>query len=953
MNSKRLIEPSSSRVTHALSTSIGLVQSSAVIAFSLRGKKFVDAVRSIHSNEHRLGNLAYHKEDIVPIQLHCTNCGHTQAGEPHSEGASQCCPQCGKPLTLPHALATEPSSGAAAIPWWVAAPAQTDAIATATSTGLLPSLPESLPPEMPVGNSDPARTILLPVLAGGATLAVVALAITLLILVLPPRQTAESGQPVVVASVTETATSAPTSQHAPIETEPTLNAPVSGLLQREGLTVLPRPQEVIAQRPPLEKPVSSRPAAGKPSATKPSAPEKLVVKRRHETTEDDLRKQIANVPEITLYRVFTSADAIRTQANAILAARMGTASAETSPPRFLARADLAGLPMRMGTDCKLNPDAADHLQGGSVALRAHLTQSRAGAGAAGLVPGAPGGGATDPRPDPKILHNRLHADRDRFNKWLKPEAIPVMQQMLMAENEAIREILIEQLSGIKGSSASVALAQRALYDLHPRIREQALEALQKRPVAEYRKVLLDGFLYPWPAVAEHAAEAVIALGLKDAVPDLLAMLDRPEPNAVFEKPGRGQYVRELIKINHPRNCLLCHAQSIRADDKVRGQVPTTDQSLTPPYYGGTNGTFVRADITYLKQDFSIPLTVENPGHWPNAQRFDFLVRERRATTAEIAASQKPAAGAPVSQQKQSLFFALRELTGADPGPAVEDWKRLFVECELKVNTTYTGFKGAGALAVDHSGCTYVADEGEILRMELGGKPSAWMKDTGDTAGLALDAKGQLLAARARTARVVRIDPATRESQVLANMIAGKRFNGPRRLIADNKGGVYFSDDPPVTGDGAGAVYYISAHGSVTRLTVGLSHPSAIGLSPDGKRLYVASSRAAKVMAFPIASAGVIGKGSLFCTPESPSSIQPGVADLTVDSDGLVHILNPATRGLEAFTPQGLKAGSARLPGVPVACALGGAGKRGLYVLTRTALLTVEVNRPAHVRMASR
>ncbi len=887
----------------------------------------------------------------MPIQLHCTNCGHIQASEPHPEGASPTCPHCGKPLTLHTAVASEPSSAFTAALWWVAAPAATAVTATPPSAVPLTPLPPPPAPLVPAENLDTGRNMLLPVLAGGATLTVVGLAITLLILALPPRRTTDATPSETVVRVSET-TAAPTSQSYQAESQAAAAAPVSR--PPDAVALLPRPEEVVSRPPAVAKPTPPTPPAEKPAEARPSAPEKVVVKHRRDTTEDDLRKQIANVPEVTLYRVFTSTDALRTATNAVLAARLGLAKKETSPPLFLSRADLVGLPMRMGTECKLNPDAADHLQGGSVALRAHLTQSRAGAAGPGLLAGLGGPAGGDPRPDPKILHDRLRADTDRYNKWLKPEAIPVMQQMLMSENEAVREVLIEQLSGIKGAAASVALAQRALYDLHPRLREQALEALQKRPAAEYRKVLLDGFVYPWPAVAEHAAEAVIALKMKDAVGELLAMLDRPDPNAVFEKPGKGLYVRDLIKINHPRNCLLCHAQSIRTEDKVRGQVPTTDQSLTPPYYGGTQGTFVRADITYLKQDFSIPLTVENPGLWPSAQRFDFLVRERRATPAEIAAAQKPAVGVPASQQKQSLFFALRELTGADPGPAVEDWKRLFLKRELSVKTVFTGFKSAAAVAVDNTGRTFVADEGDILSMQTGGKPAEWTKDTGaGTVALALDAKGQLIAAHARTAVVVCIDPATREAKVLADRVGGKRFNGPRRLVADDKGGVYFSDSPPTDESGAGAVYYVSAHDSVTRLSVGLSHPSGIGLSPDGKRLYVASARAAKVMAFPVESAGVLGKGRLFCTPESAVGVQAGLADLIVDGDGLVCVLNPATRGLELFTPEGMKAGSIRLPGVPVACTLGGAGKKGLYVLTRTALLSVEVSRPGPMRMATR
>jgi sugar lactone lactonase YvrE len=596
----------------------------------------------------------------------------------------------------------------------------------------------------------------------------------------------------------------------------------------------------------------------------------------------------------------------------------------------------------MGDACKLNPDAADHLQGGSVALRAHLTQSRGAAGVIPAIPGAAGAAGADPRPDPKALHDRLRADTDRYNKWLKAEAIPVMLQMLMAENEAIREVLIDQLSGIKGAAASVALAQRALYDLHPRVRQLALEALRKRPVEEYRKVLLDGFAYPWAAVADHAAEAVVALQMKDAVPQLLSFLDRQDPNMPYEKPGQGQVVREIVKINHPRNCLLCHAQSVNNEDKVRGQVPTTDQSLTPPYYGGTTGTFVRADVTYLKQDFSIPLAVKNPGVWPGVQRFDFLVRERKATPLDKVAARKASDG-PASQHKQALFFALRELTGADPGPTVQDWKKHFVERTLEVKTAFTGFRSAVALAVDRAGVAFISDEGQVLRKENNGKPSLWMKGAGSA--LALDAGGQLLAAHGRTAQVVRIDRENREVKSLAD----RAFRNPSRLVADRHGGVWFIDGAR-DDTRPGELYYISRHGSVTHHELDLPRPCGVGIAPDGKTLYVGCARMGEVWAYPVESVGAIGKGRRFA---ALSDSKGGVADLTVDDDGVVYVLNGDSQRLELFTAEGARAGSARLPDAPVACALGGEGKKTLYVLTQKALLTVEVGKPAPLRTASR
>src|SRR5262249_19147688 len=157
------------------------------------------------------------------------------------------------------------------------------------------------------------------------------------------------------------------------------------------------------------------------------------------------------------------------------------------------RADLHGLPWLKGDACKISTTAGDNLEEGSIALR-NFMSAVAVANPRAFVAG---GGQ---RPDPKSLYEQLNKSRDH-NRWLKAEAIPALQQLLMAEDDAVREVLVDQLAKIDGKKASVALAQRALYDLHPRVRERAINALAKRPASEYRDTLLSGFSYPWPAVA--------------------------------------------------------------------------------------------------------------------------------------------------------------------------------------------------------------------------------------------------------------------------------------------------------------------------------------------------------------------------------------------------------------------------------------------------------------------
>jgi hypothetical protein len=94
-------------------------------------------------------------------------------------------------------------------------------------------------------------------------------------------------------------------------------------------------------------------------------------------------------------------------------------------------------------------------------------------------------------------------------------------------------------------------------------------------------------------------------------------------------------------------------------------MPRPDEPLQVLYYGTPRPTqpkpgdiFVRADVTYLRQDFSVTQPVPQAKPWPAQQRFDFLVRTREASGDEIAASRKPAANYP---QRQAVLDAITGL----------------------------------------------------------------------------------------------------------------------------------------------------------------------------------------------------------------------------------------------------------------------------------------------------
>jgi HEAT repeat protein len=137
-------------------------------------------------------------------------------------------------------------------------------------------------------------------------------------------------------------------------------------------------------------------------------------------------------------------------------------------------------------------------------------------------------------------------------------------------------------------------------------------------------------------------------------------------------------VQELVRINHLGNCALCHEPSRDSRDLVRGAVPTPGQRLpapvTTPAGYDRGDAFVRADITYLRQDFSVMQPVREPGPWPAYQRYDYLVCRRPATPEEqdLATREEPRP----CPQREAALFALRALTGQDGGSTAADWGRI-------------------------------------------------------------------------------------------------------------------------------------------------------------------------------------------------------------------------------------------------------------------------------------
>ncbi len=302
---------------------------------------------------------------------------------------------------------------------------------------------------------------------------------------------------------------------------------------------------------------------------------------RRGPSEADLRDQIARMPEVGL-----TPPELRPLVEGWAAAFAGTFDEIAGNPSFEPvpilnqRPDFIQLPLRHGRASRLTTREADRLQKLSRPLKGYLANRSAetcgGCHTTELALDFKriGGHNWEEKLDVAPLRKALQEDKDgKQPAWRRPEAIPTLQQVLTPEPAPVRALFVELLSEIEGRRASVALAQRAVFDLSPEVRRQAVEALRKRPPHEYRQLLVDSLRYPWAPAAGHAAETLVALKDKEAVPLLVGLLKEPSPAAPVKLPNGKVVVREVVRMRHALNCLACHPPAAGNNEPVPGAVP--------------------------------------------------------------------------------------------------------------------------------------------------------------------------------------------------------------------------------------------------------------------------------------------------------------------------------------------------------------------------------------------
>ncbi len=230
--------------------------------------------------------------------------------------------------------------------------------------------------------------------------------------------------------------------------------------------------------------------------------------------------------------------------------------------------------------------------------------------------------------------------------------------------------------------------------------------------------------------------------------------------------------------------------------------------------------------------------------------------------------------------------------------------------------------GPNGLALGPDGALYVCNNGGFL----------WHEEPGmlRPVGTPPDYSG---------GRIERVDPASGQVTMLYDRCGDTRLKGPNDIVFDRHGGFYFTDLGKVRqrDRDQGGVYYARADGSaISEIVFPMLTPNGIGLSPDGRTLYVAETEGARLWAF-----GIVGPGTLerlpFPSPNGGRFLfnQAGFHrfdSLAVDAAGNICVATLMSGAITVIAPDGRLVRSVKMPDIYATnICFGGPGLRTAYI----------------------
>jgi gluconolactonase len=220
-----------------------------------------------------------------------------------------------------------------------------------------------------------------------------------------------------------------------------------------------------------------------------------------------------------------------------------------------------------------------------------------------------------------------------------------------------------------------------------------------------------------------------------------------------------------------------------------------------------------------------------------------------------------------------------------------------------------------------------AGDGQLVKIDKDDKVTVFLQNTNRTIGLAYDPKGRLIGVQSNIPRIAVLAP-TRTT--IAEQVEGLPLVAPNDLVADKKGGIYFTDPlgsrfrPTPAARTQPLIVYIRPDGKIVKASEQVERPNGITLSPDERVLY--ASDGPQIDAFDVQPDGTLRNFRTF------AMLKGGNADsMSIDNEGRLYV-GTGGAGVQVISAKGEHLGTIPTPLGAQGTAFAGPDKKTLYVV---------------------
>ena len=243
----------------------------------------------------------------------------------------------------------------------------------------------------------------------------------------------------------------------------------------------------------------------------------------------------------------------------------------------------------------------------------------------------------------------------------------------------------------------------------------------------------------------------------------------------------------------------------------------------------------------------------------------------------------------------------------------------------------SGYDSPEGPAFDRDGNLYFVNwlSSSIIRLSPDGAALEFFNTGGIPAGLAFHRDGSLYVADEGEDIHGVLRVADDRATILVNEFAGQPLNGANDLVFDSNGVLYFSDPWRSSAENpVGGFYRLFPDGRLQRIDHGLAFPNGVALSADGAAVYLAETYHNRILRYPIASDGAVGRREDFAILSGGD----GPDGMAFDAAGNLYVAHYGGGKVAVFDRSSTMIEEIPVPGAKVTnVAFGGPDRRTLVI----------------------